>query len=290
MTTFVVISDTHQSEAMDLVARFAFPMVKVPWDMDSLTSHRLLQQAFISLASEPSFETESPDFLFFQQGRLCWYSLQTPDWLPVFSDFTTEAFLQRINKADKRSELILRALGKNTFEWSVLDATAGMGIDGFVMATRVREVVMCERSPVAYALLEDGVRRARDTVLAPIVQKIKLRFVDAIQYLSELGSEPAADVIYCDPMFNKSKFQKPGFNKPGFYKSSGSPGTRKNLMALRVLAGEDVDEAALLQLAFEKARRRVVYKAAKSKNFGFKKTPDISYKANSSQFNVYLKH
>lgn len=46
----------------------------------------------------------------------------------------------------------------------VLDATAGLGRDGFVLASLGCEVTLVERQPLIAALLEDGLERARRAI------------------------------------------------------------------------------------------------------------------------------
>ena len=56
---------------------------------------------------------------------------------------------------------IARAVGiKPGFRPTILDGTAGLGADAFVLASLDCKVTMCERSPIIGALLEDGLFRA----------------------------------------------------------------------------------------------------------------------------------
>ena len=89
-----------------------------------------------------------------------------------------------------------------SFTPTVLDATAGLGRDSFVLATFGCDVQMVERSPVIAALLKDGLRRARqDPGVAEIASRMQVINADAISYLQELSKEKRPQVIYLDPMY-----------------------------------------------------------------------------------------
>ncbi len=67
--------------------------------------------------------------------------------------------LQRIavNSAGGKGQAIAKAVGlKAGVALDVIDATAGLGRDAFVLASLGCHVTLVERSPVAAALLEDG--------------------------------------------------------------------------------------------------------------------------------------
>ena len=56
-------------------------------------------------------------------------------------------------------------LNHRGFKPQVLDLTAGLGRDGFVLASLGASVSMLERHPIVFALLDDGLARAREYVL-----------------------------------------------------------------------------------------------------------------------------
>lgn len=83
----------------------------------------------------------------------------------------------------------------------VLDAMAGWGLDGVLLARLGCSVVMVERHPLLHALLEDFVRRA-----GPVDAAVRLG--DGYDWLD--GSEHYA-VVYLDPMFpQRRKRSLPG--------------------------------------------------------------------------------
>jgi 16S rRNA (guanine1516-N2)-methyltransferase len=137
-----------------------------------------------------------------------------------------------------------RALGRDTRR--VVDATAGLGHDAFLLAAMGYEVTAVERSPIVAALLEDGVRRAREepALREAIDDRLEVINADAFAYLRTLKEPP--DAIYLDPMF------------PPRRKASAI--ARKSIRVVRALVGEDPDAAQLLQAALASGARRVVLK------------------------------
>ncbi len=99
-------------------------------------------------------------------------------------------------------QMIAKAVGARPGRpLQVLDATAGLGRDAFVLATLGCRVQMLERHPVVAELLRDGLRRAAvtgDPELAVIVERLSLLAADSLQ---QLGPDHRVEVVYLDPMF-----------------------------------------------------------------------------------------
>ncbi len=154
----------------------------------------------------------------------------------------------------------------------LLDLTAGLGTDAFLLACLGCKVTMLERSPVLGVLLQDALQRAHQI---DWVRKLSLEFVhaDARDYLTIMSTSDCPDVIYLDPMF-------PEKNK--------SAKSRKEMHVLRDLVGEDLDAAELLPLSLKKATKRVVVKRPRLAPPLAEQAPDIVYEGESSRFDVYL--
>lgn len=101
------------------------------------------------------------------------------------------------------NELLGRAVGVGRKSpLRVLDATAGLGRDAFVLADLGCEVTLCERVPVIAALLRSGMDMALasgDTWLAGVVHRMQLVPKDVREAAAVDAS--MVDVIYLDPMF-----------------------------------------------------------------------------------------
>ncbi len=148
--------------------------------------------------------------------------------------------------AEARAMPIVKAVGEAR---TVVDATAGLLGDAFLLAAAGYEVTAIERSAVVYLLAKDGVERAeRDPRLAELLGgRLKVVHADARDWLAaRAGTAEAPDAVVIDPMFPPKK------------RKSALP--RKEMAALREVVGADVDAAELLDAARRCARRRVVLK------------------------------
>lgn len=191
---------------------------------------------------------------------------------PIYVDFLDPKLNFRIKHAGKNNEIILKAVGiKNNDRPSVLDATAGLGKDAFLLASKGCEVLMLERSPIVGALLQNGLERYNKKKSGSI--KLELLLSPANNYLTALKSNKH-DVIYLDPMY------------PPRVKSALG---KKNMRILHTIVGADEDANEILTLALKWAKKRVVVKRPKfAQSLGLIK-PDIVFVSNaSSRYDVYI--
>ncbi|HED16490.1 MAG TPA: rRNA methyltransferase [Gammaproteobacteria bacterium] len=166
---------------------------------------------------------------------------------PITCDFTTGRNAHRRRYGGGRGQSIARAIGirKNPLP-TVIDTTAGLGRDAYVLATLGCEVTMLERSPVLAAMLENGLQRAIDQDPDdPVFQRLRLVNTEASDYLQQLKSSLYADVIYLDPMY-------PHRDKHALVK--------KEMQILQQLLGSNDDAPRILASALPVARQRVVVK------------------------------
>ena len=180
-----------------------------------------------------------------QNGHLQLRDTQQPRWQPIWIDWTTQDLNRRRVPHKIYSEFIVRAVGaKPHHALSVVDATAGFGEDGFLLACAGCSVTLLERSSIMFALLQDALDRARRYAeLTEIIQRIQLICVDARDWL--VSTEIKPDVIYLDPMFPERK---------------KSALVKKDMRLLSQLVGTDDDAHLLLPLALRQASQRVVVK------------------------------
>jgi 16S rRNA (guanine1516-N2)-methyltransferase len=192
---------------------------------------------------------------------------------PLFVDFLTPSFLRRVQQLSPRHELLARAVGLKTKTQTlqVIDATAGLGQDGMLLALLGCNVTLIERSPIIAALLQDGLQRAQsDARFANLA--LCLLTTDAITYLQSLNSADFPDVIYLDPMY-------PPRGKTAL--------ANKEMRYLRALVGEDNDANQLLALALTRARHRVVVKRRDHAPFLNEQPPDWQLQGKTVRFDVY---
>ena len=95
----------------------------------------------------------------------------------VFVDFVEGKARHRLKFGGGKGQDIAKAVGLHKHKNPhVVDATAGLGRESFVLASLGCSVVMLERSPIVHALLADGLQRAKasdDPELQAIVQRMK---------------------------------------------------------------------------------------------------------------------
>lgn len=172
------------------------------------------------------------------------------------------------------NELLFKALGvQPRTPHYVVDATAGMGVDAFLLAQAGCQITLIERSPLIAALLADGIARAGQTpAIASIAARMRLKQGDAITLLTNLAHEQQPDMVYLDPMF-------PQRNKSALPK--------KSMQGLQALLGDDSDQAQLLDVAVQTARFRVVVKRhSKVKAIGGRE-PTYSLQGKQIRYDVY---
>jgi 16S rRNA (guanine1516-N2)-methyltransferase len=183
---------------------------------------------------------------------------------PLRIDFDDPALRHRVGHL--RQELLLRALGGSKARgWTVVDMTAGLGGDAFIMASYGLQVTMLERNPILAALLADGL--ARHHAAYPGLS-LRLSHQDSRTHDFE-----SPDIIYLDPMY-------PAGTKSALNKLS--------LRVLRDLAGDDVDAEELLPLARSHATRRVVVKRPKNAPRLNGAEPDFTRPGKAVRWDVYL--
>jgi 16S rRNA (guanine1516-N2)-methyltransferase len=164
---------------------------------------------------------------------------------PVSASFLQGKTTHRLMFGGGKGQMIAKAVGLNKgVNPIVLDATAGLAQDAFVLASLGCQVTMLERSPVVAELVAVALEEARSSEIADIVSRMNLLAVDACAWLRE-QTEAVADVIYLDPMY-------PHRDKTALVK--------KEMRLFHTLVGETADDAQLLAAALEKARYRVVVK------------------------------
>lgn len=172
-----------------------------------------------------------------------------------------------------RKQPLAKAIGlKHNLCPTVLDATAGLGRDSFILATLGCTVQMIERSKIIAALLQDGLERARYIPeIHPIINRMTLIEGNSLT-LNHLPRKP--DVIYLDPMY-------PHRTKSALVK--------KEMRLLRAIVGDDIDAPELLGWALSQRAERVVVKRPKGAPDIHGPSPTFVIKSKNSRFDVYKK-
>jgi 16S rRNA (guanine1516-N2)-methyltransferase len=185
-------------------------------------------------------------------------ALFPPESGAVFIDFIQGKKAHRRQFGGGKGQPLVRAMGKIENRLPhIIDATAGMGGDSFVLASLGFDVLMLERSRAVAALLEDALLRGRtstttdtsDPELLATLERLHVIYTDSTAFLqNQTVKKPTVEVVYMDPMYPEKKKKA---------------ATKKEMKALQNLVGPDKDSAILLQAALQSAHYRVVVKRPK---------------------------
>ena len=161
---------------------------------------------------------------------------------PLIVNYASPALRRRQKKISARGELLIRAV-KEKPGARVLDMTAGLGIDAFILASYGHEVMMLERSKTVYLLVRDALMRAQQLKdLKPILDRLTLHHWDSTQaFLPAKGF----DAALVDPMFEEKK------------KSALPPG---NMQMLQAFLGQGAELQPFLTAAQALGIRRTIVK------------------------------
>ena len=159
-------------------------------------------------------------------------------------DFVKGAVAHRLQFGGGRGQDIAKAMGLRAGKTpTIIDGTAGLGRDSFLLASLGAQVTLIERSEKMHALLEKGMARAfsEGGQFREIIERMTLLKGDSKELLPNLS----ADAILIDPMHPERK---------------KSALVKKELRQVREIVGTDDDAADLVRIAMKYARQRVVLK------------------------------
>ena len=140
---------------------------------------------------------------------------------PVYVDFIAGNLAHRLRFGGGRRQRIGRAVGVPAKgNWRVLDVTAGLGRDAYVLASMGCDVTMLESSPIVAALLKDGLMRAQQ---APNYKKLGRQRPSFLTDTISPARETRADVdprgACARPLGNLGALTPPQAGEIAFFKS-----------------------------------------------------------------------
>ena len=200
---------------------------------------------------------------------------------PLRVDFSNGSLARRARQAGIRNEALARAVGVGRgLRPRVIDATAGLGRDAFVLAALGCQVLMFERNRLLALLLADGLQRAHehgDSWLTGTSARMQLVVADARGQLPSLL--PLADrhsVICVDPMFSDGR---------------GSAAAGREMHYLQALKTDVSDGGELLATALSSpcAFRVVVKRPVRAGPLG-DHPPSHRIPGRSTRFDVYQRN
>ena len=213
--------------------------------------------------------------LIFHDDLIELYDRQLDTTLAI--DFIKGNLAHRQQFGGGRGQAIAKAVGlKSGNTPGILDATAGLAGDAFVLATLGCPLTLIERSPIIYTLIENAVERAslNEKFSSILNQGFKLINQDAIDYISaqlKNKSEPP-EVIYIDPMYPDRK---------------KSALVKKDMQILQRLHGKDDEASELLEIALQFAKKRVVVKRPVNAKTVNNRTPNTCIKSKKTRYDIY---
>jgi 16S rRNA (guanine1516-N2)-methyltransferase len=207
-----------------------------------------------------------------QQGKVGKVSSkQSP--APLRVDFVNGAVGHRLRYGGGRGQDLAKAMGLRAGKTpDIIDATAGLGRDSFLLASLGAKVTMIERSDEMHALLAEGMRvaAAEDEDYRQIIDRMTLLKGDAKQVIPALDCH----TILIDPMHPPRK---------------SSALVRQELRQVRDIVGTDDDAADLVNLALSHATNRVVLKwPAKADPIAGVKACSHQIRGKSTRYDVFM--
>lgn len=172
-------------------------------------------------------------------------------------------------KGSLKTELISKAMGSGRYGFSILDLSAGLGIDAIFLSQMGYRVTALERNPLLFLALNT----AQQKLPSEQKEKIQFEFASAQKFLE--ATQKSFDVIYFDPMFPEKK-------------KSALP--RQEMIMFRDLVGSDDDATSVIQLALKsKTAKRVVVKRPLKAPLLFER-PQNQIEGKLIRFDIYGVH
>jgi 16S rRNA (guanine1516-N2)-methyltransferase len=162
----------------------------------------------------------------------------------VKCSFIEGPILHRLKYGKGRGQNLAKAVGmKSNKNRTIVDATAGLGYDAFILASLGANVTLIERSKIMHNLLQEGISEAKSFggEISGIINRMNLIFGDSKFILPDLLPE----VILIDTMYKDRK-------KTALVKN--------DMRLVRDIVGSDSDYIQLIDVALNQASNRVVIK------------------------------
>jgi len=158
--------------------------------------------------------------------------------------FIEGPILHRLKYGKGRGQNLAKAVGfKFNKNRTIIDATAGLGYDAFILASLGANVTLIERSEKIYDLLKAAISEAKlyGGEISNIVNRMNLLFGDSKDILPNIAPE----VILIDTMYKDRK---------------KSALVKNDMRLVREVVGSDSDYVELINVALNNASKRVVIK------------------------------
>ena len=158
--------------------------------------------------------------------------------------FIEGPILHRLKYGKGRGQNLAKAVGmKFNKNRNIIDATAGLGYDSFILASLGAKVTLIERSQKMHELLQNGINEGISFggEIEKIINRMELLFGDSKDILPKLTPE----VIMIDTMYKERK-------KTALVKN--------NMRLVREIVGPDTDYIEVFEVALNCGKNRLVLK------------------------------
>ena len=185
-------------------------------------------------------------------------------------NFLKGALGWRMKRVQHESNL-KKALGKNTNQLAIFDATAGLLTDTMIFLSLGHKVVAVEQSKILFSLVNDAILRAEKDI--PELKNLKFINGNSIDIYKKKNYK--CDVIYLDPMYPRLKKN---------LKKSGNLETIKQIIKLENL---DKNNDEIISMFLESNYRKIIVKRPLKSD---KNHSNINYqvKGKTTRFDIYL--
>lgn len=199
---------------------------------------------------------------------------QKIDTSELVVDFVGGAVGHRFRSGEGRGQALAKAVGfTGSVTPEIVDATAGLGRDAFLLASLGARVTLIERSEKMHALLAKGLARAaaEGGQYAETVARMTLLHGDSCELLPALRPQ----VVMVDPM----------------HPPRGNTAlVKKEMRQIREIVGTDPDAEKLMQVALEAAVNRVVLKwPLRAEPMAGLRKPSHQILGKSTRYDVFVK-
>ncbi|MFT0892712.1 class I SAM-dependent methyltransferase [Pseudochelatococcus sp. G4_1912] len=189
-------------------------------------------------------------------------------------DFVGGAIGHRFRSGEGRGQALAKAAGLTRgVTPNIVDATAGLGRDAFMLASLGANVTLIERSEKMHELLKAGLARAtaEGGLYAETVARMTLLHGDSCILLPELKPQ----VVLVDPMHPPRK---------------NTALVKIEMRQIRDIVGSDPDAEKLMQIALESAQNRVVLKwPQRAEAMPGLRKPSHQILGKSTRYDVFVK-
>lgn len=222
--------------------------------------------------AEISYETIYGCWNIILSSENIWLRSPNDKLSPITIDFESDSLIHRIKYGGGKNQAITKAVGVTSSKKpSIIDATAGLANDAFILASVGCHVTMYERNPILNILADFALEKAQRSK-NELISEISSRIICIKGSISN-SENIKSDVVYLDPMF-------PERNK--------SSKVKKEMQILKDLVGHDMDSDHLLPIAKNIAKNRVVVKRPKKSPFLGNEKPTYQMIGKSNRFDIYM--